>query len=51
MWLGWRRTIAEMKEPIEQPYGVADSAVRDPAGNLIRINERAELAVLARPLH
>jgi catechol 2,3-dioxygenase-like lactoylglutathione lyase family enzyme len=25
--------------PTEQPYGVRDCAVRDPAGNLIRINE------------
>ncbi|MCW2594893.1 MAG: Glyoxalase/bleomycin resistance protein/dioxygenase [Jatrophihabitans sp.] len=28
-----------VQEPIEQPYGVRDSAFRDPAGNLIRINE------------
>jgi uncharacterized glyoxalase superfamily protein PhnB len=28
-----------VQEPTEQPYGVRDSAVRDPAGNLIRINE------------
>jgi uncharacterized glyoxalase superfamily protein PhnB len=28
-----------VQEPIEQPYGVRDSAVRDPAGNLIRIQE------------
>jgi catechol 2,3-dioxygenase-like lactoylglutathione lyase family enzyme len=27
------------QEPIEQPYGVRDCAVRDPAGNLLRINE------------
>lgn len=26
-------------EPTEQPYGIRDCAVRDPAGNLIRINE------------
>jgi len=26
-------------EPTEQPYGVRDCAVRDPAGNLIRIQE------------
>jgi len=26
-----------VQEPIEQPYGVRDCAVRDPAGNLIRI--------------
>ena len=28
-----------VQEPTEQPYGVRDCAVRDPAGNLIRINE------------
>jgi catechol 2,3-dioxygenase-like lactoylglutathione lyase family enzyme len=28
------------QEPTEQPYGVRDCAFRDPAGNLIRINER-----------
>jgi catechol 2,3-dioxygenase-like lactoylglutathione lyase family enzyme len=27
------------QEPIEQSYGVRDCAVRDPAGNLIRIQE------------
>jgi catechol 2,3-dioxygenase-like lactoylglutathione lyase family enzyme len=26
-------------EPTEQPYGVRDCAFRDPAGNLVRINE------------
>jgi len=26
-----------VQEPIEQPYGIRDCAVRDPAGNLIRI--------------
>ena len=30
-----------VQEPTEQPYGVRDCAVRDPAGNLIRINELA----------
>jgi uncharacterized glyoxalase superfamily protein PhnB len=29
-----------VQEPIEQPYGLRDCAVRDPAGNLIRIQER-----------
>ena len=29
-----------IQEPIEQDYGVRDCAVRDPAGNLIRIQER-----------
>jgi len=28
-----------VQEPIEQPYGVRDCAVRDPAGNLLRIQE------------
>ena len=28
-----------VQEPAEQPYGVRDCAFRDPAGNLIRINE------------
>lgn len=27
------------QEPTDQPYGVRDCAFRDPAGNLIRINE------------
>ena len=29
-----------VQEPTDQPYGVRDCAVRDPAGNLIRINEQ-----------
>jgi len=29
-----------VQEPIDQPYGVRDCALRDPAGNLIRIQER-----------
>ena len=28
-----------VQEPTEQPWGVRDCALRDPAGNLIRINE------------
>ncbi len=28
-----------VQEPIEQPYGVRDCALRDPAGNLIRLIE------------
>jgi catechol 2,3-dioxygenase-like lactoylglutathione lyase family enzyme len=28
-----------VQEPTQQPYGVRDCAVRDPAGNLIRIQE------------
>ncbi len=29
-----------VQEPAEQPYGIRDCAVRDPAGNLVRIQER-----------
>jgi len=29
-----------VQEPTDQPYGVRDCAFRDPAGNLVRINER-----------
>ncbi|MDV3123745.1 VOC family protein [Mycobacterium sp. 21AC1] len=29
-----------VQEPTEQPYGVRDCAVRDPAGTMIRIQER-----------
>jgi catechol 2,3-dioxygenase-like lactoylglutathione lyase family enzyme len=29
-----------VQEPIDQPYGIRDCAIRDPAGNLIRINQR-----------
>ena len=29
-----------LQEPIDQPYGVRDCAFRDPAGNMIRIQER-----------
>jgi catechol 2,3-dioxygenase-like lactoylglutathione lyase family enzyme len=28
-----------VQEPTEQPYGVRDCAVRDPAGNLVRIQQ------------
>ena len=28
-----------VQEPTQQPWGVRDFAVRDPAGNLIRVNE------------
>jgi catechol 2,3-dioxygenase-like lactoylglutathione lyase family enzyme len=28
-----------VQEPTDQPYGVRDCAIRDPAGNLIRIQE------------
>jgi catechol 2,3-dioxygenase-like lactoylglutathione lyase family enzyme len=29
-----------VQEPTEQPYGVRDCALRDPAGNMVRIQER-----------
>jgi predicted enzyme related to lactoylglutathione lyase len=29
-----------MQEPTNQPYGIRDCALRDPAGNLIRIQEQ-----------
>jgi catechol 2,3-dioxygenase-like lactoylglutathione lyase family enzyme len=29
-----------VQEPTDQPYGIRDCAVRDPAGNLLRIQER-----------
>jgi uncharacterized glyoxalase superfamily protein PhnB len=28
-----------VQEPTDQPYGIRDCAFRDPAGNLIRIQE------------
>ena len=28
-----------VQEPTEQPYGIRDCAIRDPAGNMIRIQE------------
>jgi uncharacterized glyoxalase superfamily protein PhnB len=30
-----------VQEPTQQPYGVRDCALRDPAGNMIRIQERS----------
>jgi hypothetical protein len=29
-----------VQEPTEQPYGIRDCAIRDPAGNLIRISQQ-----------
>ncbi|MEV6906414.1 VOC family protein [Amycolatopsis sp. NPDC051071] len=29
-----------IQEPTDQPYGIRDGAVRDPAGNLLRIQQR-----------
>jgi catechol 2,3-dioxygenase-like lactoylglutathione lyase family enzyme len=38
-----RATGAEvLQEPIDQPYGTRDCAFRDPAGNQVRINQRAK---------
>ncbi len=34
------RDIDIVEEPTDQPYGVRDCAVRDPAGNLLRIQQR-----------
>src|SRR5512140_813090 len=31
--------VEVVQEPTQQPYGIRDCAVRDPAGNLIRISE------------
>jgi catechol 2,3-dioxygenase-like lactoylglutathione lyase family enzyme len=31
--------VEVVEEPTDQPYGVRDCAVRDPSGNLIRINQ------------
>jgi catechol 2,3-dioxygenase-like lactoylglutathione lyase family enzyme len=31
--------VEVVQEPTEQPYGARDCAIRDPAGNLIRIQE------------
>jgi len=31
--------VEVVQEPTDQPYGIRDCAIRDPAGNLIRINE------------
>ena len=33
------RSTEIVQEPTDQPYGVRDCAVRDPAGNLIRIQQ------------
>jgi catechol 2,3-dioxygenase-like lactoylglutathione lyase family enzyme len=30
-----------VQEPTDQPYGVRDAAIRDPAGNLLRIQQRS----------
>lgn len=33
--------VEVVQEPADQDYGVRDCALRDPAGNLLRINQRA----------
>lgn len=33
------RQVDIVQEPIDQPYGIRDCAIRDPAGNLVRISE------------
>ncbi|HEY0186231.1 MAG TPA: VOC family protein [Cellulomonas sp.] len=33
--------VEVVQEPADQPYGVRDCAVRDPAGNLVRLQQRA----------
>jgi catechol 2,3-dioxygenase-like lactoylglutathione lyase family enzyme len=32
-------SVEVVQEPTKQPYGIRDCAVRDPAGNLVRIQE------------
>jgi catechol 2,3-dioxygenase-like lactoylglutathione lyase family enzyme len=32
--------VEVVQEPTDQPYGVRDCAIRDPAGNLVRIQEQ-----------
>jgi predicted enzyme related to lactoylglutathione lyase len=33
--------VEVVQEPMDQPYGVRDCAFRDPAGNMVRIQERS----------
>ena len=35
------RDVEVVQEPAERPYGVRDRAVRDAAGNMVRIQERS----------
>ncbi|MDT0345622.1 VOC family protein [Streptomyces litchfieldiae] len=41
--------VEVVQEPTEQPYGMRDCAFRDPAGNLIRIQEARRAAGRSRP--
>ena len=36
-----QETAEVVQEPTDQPYGIRDCAFRDPAGNMVRINELA----------
>ena len=36
---GMGGNVEVVQEPTEQPYGVRDCALRDPAGNMVRIQE------------
>ncbi|MCH7342916.1 VOC family protein [Pelomonas sp. CA6] len=36
-----RGEVEIVQEPTDQPYGVRDCAVRDPAGNMVRIQQTA----------
>ena len=33
------RDVEVVQEPTDQPYGIRDCAIRDPSGNLIRMNQ------------
>lgn len=35
------RNVEIVQEPIDQPYGVRDCALRDPAGNMIRLQQQS----------
>jgi catechol 2,3-dioxygenase-like lactoylglutathione lyase family enzyme len=35
-----RHDVEVVQEPTDQPYGIRDCAFRDPAGNLVRIQQR-----------
>jgi catechol 2,3-dioxygenase-like lactoylglutathione lyase family enzyme len=38
---GLQSDVEVVEEPTDQPYGIREAAIRDPAGNLIRINQAA----------
>jgi hypothetical protein len=33
------QSAAPVQEPVDQPYGVRDAAVRDPSGNHLRLSQ------------